>query len=66
MRFNASLVLGELGEKAAESVSSLIKCLEDNDWSICREATRSLGKIGASAVDAIPRLAELLPMMKRR
>jgi hypothetical protein len=39
IRFNAALSLGELGEKATASVSKLVDCLEDNDWSICREAT---------------------------
>ena len=29
IRFNASLALGELGEKASESVASLIECLAD-------------------------------------
>ncbi|MHA1936484.1 MAG: HEAT repeat domain-containing protein, partial [Candidatus Thorarchaeota archaeon] len=63
VRFNASLALGELGENAAEAVSHLVDCLDDDDWSICREAseaTRSLGKIGESAVDAIPNLSKLL------
>ena len=42
IRFNATLTLGELGQKAESAVSQLISCLEDEDWSICREATRSL------------------------
>ncbi|MHA2372287.1 MAG: HEAT repeat domain-containing protein [Candidatus Thorarchaeota archaeon] len=39
VRFNASLALGELGENAAEAVSHLVDCLDDDDWSICREAS---------------------------
>ena len=46
IRFNSILVLGELGESASPALSKLNQCLEDDDWSICREAIRSLGNIG--------------------
>ena len=60
IRFNSIYVLGELGEKAGrEAVSKISKYLHDDDWSIRREAARSLGKIGPIASDAIPSLADL-------
>jgi HEAT repeat protein len=38
IRFNATLVLGEIGADSADAVSELVDCLEDEDWSICRES----------------------------
>lgn len=60
IKFNSIHVLGEVGERAAEAVSKITSCLEDEDWSICREAARSLGKIGNLAKDAVPILSTLL------
>ncbi|MHA2086473.1 MAG: HEAT repeat domain-containing protein, partial [Candidatus Thorarchaeota archaeon] len=57
VRFNASLALGELGENAAEAVSHLVDCLDDDDWSICREA---IGKIGVATDEAISSLISAL------
>jgi hypothetical protein len=42
IKFNSIHVLGLLGQKSADSISKVINCLEDEDWSICREATRTL------------------------
>ena len=40
-------MLGELGDRSGkEAVDKITYCLEDNDWSICREAARTLGKMG--------------------
>lgn len=60
VRFNSILILGELGQKSANSVFKLQECLEDNDWSICREAARTLGKIGNLAEKSVPELSKLL------
>ncbi|NVM35543.1 MAG: HEAT repeat domain-containing protein [Candidatus Lokiarchaeota archaeon] len=60
VKFNAILVLGELGQKSINGLSKLNACLEDNDWSICREAVRTLGKIGEIAKESIPQLSRML------
>ncbi|MFX1390707.1 MAG: HEAT repeat domain-containing protein [Promethearchaeota archaeon] len=60
VKFNAILILGELGNKSVEGLSKLNACLEDNDWSICREAARTMGKIGELAKDSIPQLSKML------
>lgn len=61
IRFNSIYVLGELGEKCnEEAVNNLISCCGDEDWSICREAARSLGKIGFNAKQAVTELSKLL------
>jgi HEAT repeat protein len=60
IKFNSISVLGELGEKSVNSIPKLINCLDDRDWSIIREAARSLGKIGNQADNALSRLSELL------
>lgn len=61
IRFNSIYVLGELGEKCGEeAVNSLIKCCGDEDWSICREVARSLGRIGINAKEAVSELSKLL------
>jgi HEAT repeat protein len=60
IRFNSIYVLGELGDKSGkDAVGKITYCLEDNDWSICREAARSLGKIGGLAEDAVSSLKNL-------
>ncbi|MFW9822344.1 MAG: HEAT repeat domain-containing protein [Candidatus Thorarchaeota archaeon] len=60
IKFNSINVLGELGEKSENAIPLLTRCLDDDDWSICREAARSLGKIGILAKDALPILSNLL------
>ncbi|KKN23623.1 hypothetical protein LCGC14_0903050 [marine sediment metagenome] len=60
IKFNSILVLGEVGKKSANAVSKIVSCLEDEDWSICREAARSLGKIGDIAKEAVSYLSSLL------
>ena len=61
IRFNSIFVLGELGEKAGpKAVSKITEYLNDEDWSVRREAARSLGKIGHIASSSIPRLADLI------
>jgi HEAT repeat protein len=60
IKFNAILVLGELGEKSSSGISQLVKCLEDNDWSVCREAVRSLGKIGNVAERSVSEISKLI------
>ena len=60
VKFNAILVLGEVGQKSVDSLSKLRECLEDNDWSICREATRTMGKLGRIAKESIPQLSKML------
>ncbi|MFW9972001.1 MAG: HEAT repeat domain-containing protein [Candidatus Odinarchaeota archaeon] len=37
-----------------------MNCLEDEDWSICREAVRTLGNIGNIAKEAVSKLSSLL------
>ena len=60
VKFNAILILGEIGQKSIDGLSKLKECLEDNDWSICREAARTMGKIGNMAKDSIPQLSKML------
>ncbi|MFW9783784.1 MAG: HEAT repeat domain-containing protein [Candidatus Heimdallarchaeota archaeon] len=60
VKFNSINVLGELGEKSEKAVPLLTSCLEDDDWSICREAARTLGKIGIIAQNALPKISKLL------
>ena len=54
IKFNSILVLGEVGLVPPDAIPKIMSCLEDEDWSICREATRSIGKIGSIAQDAVP------------
>ncbi len=46
-------MLGELGDKSGkEAVDKITHCLDDDDWSVCREAAKSLGKMGRLAESA--------------
>jgi len=59
IRFNSIFVLGEIGEKSGENaVFKITEYIDDEDWSIRREAARSLGKIGKLAESAIPKLSK--------
>ncbi len=59
IRFNSIFVLGELGEKSGEkAVHKITDYLDDDDWSIRREAERSLGKIGKTASTSINELTK--------
>ena len=61
IKFNSILVLGEIGEKSgSNAVPVITSCLKDDDWSIRREAARSLGKIGRSSQPAITELSSLI------
>ncbi|MFW9930351.1 MAG: sister chromatid cohesion protein PDS5 [Candidatus Thorarchaeota archaeon] len=61
IRFNSIYVLGELGEKAGSTAATQVqKYLKDEDWSIRREAARTLGKMGYIANHSIPDLKSLI------
>ena len=53
VKFNSIHVLGLVGQKSVDGIPKVINCLEDEDWSICREATRTLGNIGEVAKEAV-------------
>jgi len=59
IRFNSLFVLGEIAEKSGENaVKKISEYLDDDDWSIRREAARSLGKIGKISLTTIPQLTK--------
>ncbi|MFX1275449.1 MAG: HEAT repeat domain-containing protein [Promethearchaeota archaeon] len=60
IRFNSILILGKLGENSQSALPGLASCLEDDDWSICREAVRSLGNLGDMSKEAVSKLAKMI------
>jgi len=53
VRINAAQELGDMGEKAADAVPALIKCLDDDKAEVRKNAAYALAKIGKPAVPAL-------------
>ncbi len=60
IRFNAIIILGKMGSKSSSALAKLAACLEDNDWSVCRESVRSLGNLGNIAESSVLGLCKLV------
>lgn len=60
VRWNAAMVLGDLGPAAEQAVPPLIQALEEKESLLRLAAVDALGKIGPAAKPAVPQMAALL------
>ena len=60
VRLEVTIILGDLGPKAAPAVEPLTKLLDDESPRVVNEAIVTLGKIGPAAKGATPELIEAL------
>ncbi|GAH15528.1 unnamed protein product, partial [marine sediment metagenome] len=63
IRKESAIALGRIASPTYDSISSLIKALDDESDVVRTEVAKSLGKMGADAHDAIPPLMESLKDM---